>query len=396
MWIQAVNQPQYFLGWFKGAFEASHPGVKLDIQIGSNLGTGLDVALNGRDAPDLVSTWGGLIVPTLVAGNRILDLSDILDPLEENMINMALLNKVGGKHYSAPIFGFASPVIYYNKTVFDSLGLSAPTTYDELVQLCKDIRAVKKGDGSQKYKTLVTGYSYHLMQALHARTMSQEELYAIIGEHTEGVANPFQNDGYLQGWKFLEQMRDDNIFATNIGGYTTSTSESEFVNQSALMIACPSLDLLNLSDTAPIQIGSFILPDAPTGYAATSGTKNPSVSGIYTDVLCVNAKTQHAEACREVIRFLYTQAAQEKLFDNFLFPVLKDISYANVSANVKDVFDTAFKPIYDQANREGMSLFYMSYFYKTGLDSNLETNFKNIMSKTKTAAQARDEIATSW
>lgn len=395
IWIQSVNQPQYFMGWFEKAFENKYPDIDLDFQIGSQLDYTLDVSLVGANAPDMTATWGGLVLPMLARGGRVMDISEVMAEFEDDMINMSLLNKVDGKHYGAPIFGFASPVIYYNKTVFDSLGLEAPETYEEFVALCNSIRTVKNTNGKQKYQTLVTGYSYHFMTAIHGKTMSVDEINAIIQDYDPQATNPFSVDGFRKGFEWLDQMNKEGVFATNITGYTTSNAESEFALQNALMIGTPSLDLFALSNTCTFEIGAFTLPDAPSQYAP----QNPSeaeFSGVYTDVMCINSKTKYPEECKKVLEFLYTTEAQEQLFNYYLFPVIKNVSYENISADIKTVFDNSFKKLYDSACQHGMNLYYMSYFYKTGLDSQLESAFKSVVNGAKTPQVVTDEICTIW
>lgn len=378
IWIQSTNQPDYFMGWFENAFETENPEIdlKFEPQATSTLQTNLDVSLPSDPSIDMVATWGGTVLPMLVTGNRVMDLSEVLDPLEENMEEKALLNKVGGKHYGAPIYGFTN-VIYYNKTVFDQNGWQAPTTYEQFKELCSDIVALRDGSGSQRFQTTVTGYSYHVMQSLHGLTMTEEELNAILEPYSAEAPNPFASDSFINGFEWLAEMVEDNIFAQNISGYTAQTAASDFTTQKALMISCPSSDLMELSLTCQFEIGAFAWPSAPVGYAP-GGVPVNTVAGVYTDVLCVNALTQHYDECKKVLQFLYSDQAQQQLLNTYQYPVIKNTSAENVDAGVLAVFDTAFKPIYDVISQNGMSLYYMVYYRDSGISANLEQGFKAI------------------
>ena len=400
IWIQSVNQPDYFMGWFEKEFETENPDIDLNFipQASSVLSTSLDVSLAGNNAPDMAVTWGGTILPTLAAGNRVTDISDIMADKEDDMINLALLNKVDGKHYGAPIFGFAN-VIYYNKTVFDSLGIEPPENYNEWKEISATIRAEKDNRGRSVYQPLTTAYAYHLMQSIHGRTMTEAQLNALIQPYSADVPNPFDNDGFRNGFSWVAQMAGDGIFADGITGMDISGAQDNFVQQKSLMISGPSIDLLALSANCQFEIGTFLMPDPPAQYAAAE-TPTSKVAGIYTDVLCINAKSEHQDECKKVIEYLYTEKAQEKLLDFFMMPVLKNVGTDNVSSTVRQTFDTAFKPFYDEVNQHGMTVYYMNYFPKAGIDSLLNDAFKGIVNESgdrfATAIALADQFQAKW
>ena len=385
IWITQTNQPQYFLGWFKNAFESQNPGIVLNFVAQSNdkLSSGLDAAFSGSDAPDMSSTWAGSTLTGMLSGNSLVDISDVMEPYEDKLVDAALLNKYNEKHYCAPIFGFTSPVIYYNKTVFDECGFEPPADYDEFRQLCADIMAIKNSSGKQRYETVVTGYSYHLMMALHARTCTVEDLQALVSASStdKGV---YDAPGFLKGYQWLEEMVEDGIFVANCSGYNETTASNAFTMQKALMIATTSLDLLEFSNNAQFEIGAFLFPDAPEKYKPTYGegaTEASLVSGVYTDSFVVNAKSSEEKiaACKKVIDFLYSEEAQSKLFNYFLYPARKDVDYSGVDAGTQSVFNSTMKEIYEKAKTEGMGIFYMTYYAKSGIMGNLEGGVKQIM-----------------
>ena len=374
IWIQPVNQPEYFMGWFKSAFEEEHSDITLNFvpQQSSLLSaTQLDIALREKK-PDMVATWGATVVPQLVRGGRLMDLTEVM-PEDAELEDMALMNRVDGRHYGAPIFGFATPVIYYNKDVFDANGWSEPTDYQSFVQLCKNITAVRDENNRQKYQPLTTDSPEHIMTSLHGKTMTSEELNACM-EDWSASELPIDNEGFTNGFRWAADMLANGVFETNISGIG-SEAVSNFTLQKALMISMESLDLLDLSYQCTFEIGSFLFPDPPAQWS--SGENDGKVCGIYTDVLCINSNTEFPDACKKVIEFLYSDEAQEKLFDYYLYPVKKGISYENVDPTKKAVFDEAFKPIYDQAAENGMTPYYSEYFH-TALPANLRSAFNTI------------------
>lgn len=343
IWIQSANQPEYFQ-WVKETFESQNKGIELKIepQASSALGDTLDVTLGGDDAPDIVATWGGLVAATLYKGNRILEISDIItDEVEANFVEAATYNKLDGdgKYVSLPLGGFVSPVIYYNKTAFDSMGLSVPTTYDELKDVAAQIRAASK-------QPLIAGFNTwhlpHFMQAIHARTMTPENFAQLIG--TPSDINPYELPGYKEGFDLLKQYNDDKIFADNITGYDANMAQMEFIAQNALMMTAPSLDLLTLSDAAEFELGAFLLP--------AGEVDGPLASGVYSDVLAINANSQYIDECKQLFEFLLTPEAQAKLLEFEILPIRKDVDISSANPIMSEVV---------AAMDKGVSGFYQSY-----------------------------------
>lgn len=135
-------------------FEVENPDITIEAQeIGNynDIVTKLQAAIPARRAPDAVImevTRYGLFADRGV----LLDLTDYVeaDPLKDDLYNFA--REVGvfeGKNYIVP-FNSSTPVLYYNKTIFEQAGLGADTplkTYDDLLVASKQITENLGDDG---------------------------------------------------------------------------------------------------------------------------------------------------------------------------------------------------------------------------------------------------------
>ena len=386
IWCQ-LTQYDYFT-WVKQAFEAENEDINLIITKKGNdaLGDSLDVTLANADAPDITATWGGLVASKLVAGNKIANLSDVVTAeVEQNLVEGATYNKIDGNgvYYSVPLQGFASPVIFYNKTLFAKNGWSMPTTYEAFKTLAASVR-------TKNLEPLIAGFNTwhlpHFMQAVHARTMTPENYAKTIGFDSE---DPFDNDQFAAGWTFLKKMSDDGIFATNITGYDAGGALNSFVAQRSAMVTAPSSDLALLAESTTFEIGSFPLPPAPAdilqaaGVTAEEMADAPLVSGVYSDVLVLNAQSTKQDAAKKLLRFVLTTAAQEKLLDYQLFPVRSDVSLDNADPQLAGVL---------QYMNRGVSGFYQSYSVPS-MDIQLLNVGGSVLGGNLTPAQAAKDIA---
>ena len=368
VWIQPINQPQFF-NWAAKRYNELNPNVTINwnIMTGDTLGGGLDTALSGASAADISATWGGLVVPKLIAGNRILNLDDVMTPeIENNLNSSALINKIdseGKGWYSVPFGGFAS-TIFYNKTFFDQNNIAVPETYEDLKSISKTIRDLGK-------EPLISGLAdwqmSHFMQALHARTMSVEDFESLIGvDRTQNpFADPINQDipknGILEGFEWLQQYQKDGIFARNITGYSVNQAQKNFKKGSSVMYSGPSLEFLDLSG-ATFEIGAFLMPKAPSEYAPEDGNAPSSMaSGLCSDVFIVNADTKYPEECKDFLRFLISEEAQKKLLEFFIFPAIKGVTTEDMQPTYKEIFEGVFGEIYQEIETHGYTPFYQSY-----------------------------------
>ena len=369
VWIQTANQPQFF-NWAAQRYNQLHSNVTINFipQNSANLGTSLDASLVGNNAPDITATWGGLIVPRLITGNRILQINDVMTEEVEGRLNdSAMINKIDsgtGDWYALPFSGFASPTIFYNADYFAEKGLTEPQTYEELKEIAATIRA--EGD----CETMVSGFGdwplSHFMQAMHARTMTEADFNGLIGINTE--RNPFESQtqpgspvaGLEQGFQLLKRYNTDGIFASNLTGYNSETAKSYFTQGKAVMYAGPSSDYLSMASSANFNIKAFVLPDAPSDLKPASGGTDTMISGIFSDVFVINAKTEYANECKEFLRFLISDEAQAKLLETFLFPVVTGIETDGLPEAYRTAFENVLGEIYDGI-QEGCTGFYQSY-----------------------------------
>ena len=135
-------------------FQAANPDIKIDAQFIGNYNdivAKLQAAIPARRAPDAVImevTRYGLFADRGV----LLDLTEKVDndPLKDDLFDFA--REVGvfeGKNYIVP-FNSSTPVLYYNKEIFERAGFAeepALKTYDDLLAVSKQITEKLGDDG---------------------------------------------------------------------------------------------------------------------------------------------------------------------------------------------------------------------------------------------------------
>lgn len=149
------------------------------------------------------------------------------DNYEDVLASLREASKIDGKIYGMP-FNKSTEVIWYNKTLFDELGLKAPTNYDELVQVAKTIKE-KKGIAGAGFDSLNNYYTTFLKS--EGKTfdnnfdVTSEESAKAVNYYLEGVKEGYfriaGTDKYLSG-PFGNEA---------VGMYVGSNAGENFVKQ---------------------------------------------------------------------------------------------------------------------------------------------------------------------
>ncbi|WP_416386293.1 extracellular solute-binding protein [Candidatus Epulonipiscium viviparus] len=135
---------------------------------------------------------------------------------------------IDGGLYGMP-FTKSSEVIWYNKTIFDELGLTPPDTFDELVTVSKEIYE-KKGIPGAGFDSL-SNYFYSYLNYLGVTFDPNEDQMAALKEMAH-----YYLDGIKEGYfriagtdKYLSQPMGDQKLAMYIG----STAAGTFIEKNA-------------------------------------------------------------------------------------------------------------------------------------------------------------------
>ena len=136
-------------------------------------------------------------------------------------------SEVDGKVYGMP-FNKSTEVIWYNKTLFDELGLEAPTTFEEFAQVSKTITE-KKGIVGAGFDSLNNFYTTYLKNKgvdFNSETdVTSAESVEAANYYLDGIKDGYfriaGTDNYLSGPFAAEQL----------GMYVGSNAGESFVKQ---------------------------------------------------------------------------------------------------------------------------------------------------------------------
>ena len=151
-------------------FMAENPNIKVTLQNQSSykdLQQKITATVaSPKDLPTITQAYPDWMFNP-IKDNLVTDLTPYIenetlkfDNYEDILPSFREAAKIDGKIYGMP-FNKSTEVLWYNKTLLDELGLKAPTTYDELVQVAKTIKE-KKGIAGAGFDSLNTYYTTFL------------------------------------------------------------------------------------------------------------------------------------------------------------------------------------------------------------------------------------------
>ena len=128
----AANSSEKYWGKLVAAYEKDHPNVTVDVTVLSwnDVDAKVKEMVDAGNAPDMAQIGA---YADYAADDQLYKAGDVLSiPVEADFVGqLADAGKVRGVQYGLP-FASSTRLLFYNKTLFEKAGLTAPTTWAEL------------------------------------------------------------------------------------------------------------------------------------------------------------------------------------------------------------------------------------------------------------------------
>ena len=281
------------------AFEEKYPGVTVDFNYqGGDIGQLVMTQLQGGTAPDVLTSFpggdpedNGDLVAALAAQGHIA-------PLDASWADQIPTGWERDFTYDGQVFAYPGAfqplTSIYNKTKLDELGLSAPETLDEVLQLCAD--ATEAG---------VHAYSQPLGDAASGPQMLT---YAQVGSLVYGPDPDFDaklksgettypDSAWVDQFEIYQEMSDAGCFGDGALGRAPEQAQSEVAAGNALALVHVGGSLPGIKSSGPDN--EYLI--APMPAANEGDTLMVALPGYVTTV---NAKAKNPATAQAFLDFL--------------------------------------------------------------------------------------------
>lgn len=286
-------------------FEKLHPDIDVQMTSVPDAGTVLKTRMLSGDVPDVINLYPQNIdFQEWANAGFFYDMTgqDYLDNLKNQYADKYAIN---GKVYNVPLTANVSG-IYYNKTKFEALGLKAPETWDEFVQLVDDIKAAGETPFAIAGTEGWTLNGYHQL-SLITTTGSADAANEYL-RYSQPNSISADDDILKADAAKLDLLADEGNQQANWKGASYNDAIVAFTSEDALMTTNGSWALAAMRQQEPtFEISTFAFPGEEPGQSATVGAGDFALS--------IAAETENLEAAETFVAYMTTPEPMQKYYD---------------------------------------------------------------------------------
>jgi raffinose/stachyose/melibiose transport system substrate-binding protein len=347
-WLHIEVNPAQVKIWDEvaRAYEAAHPGVKVEMQFLENEAykAKLPTILQSKDRPHVIYSWAGGVLKTQIEAGVLEDITDQVKGYSDTITPAALAAFTQNGHvYGLPI-ALSQVGFLYNKELLAKANVDAAKikTWDDLLAAVKALKAAGVTPivvgGADKWP--LHFYWTHLAVRSGGRAAFDA---ALRGDNGGFEGETFQKSGAL-----FKQLVDLQPFQNGFLGFKNPQAVGYFGDGKAAMTLAISTvyhlqralaaDKVGLGED---KIGWFDFPAVPGG----KGEPTDTLGGI-TGWLITKGAPKEAT---DFLKFFISKDVQTKLAaGNFLIPVVKGAEVGLNNTFMKQIADNLAKSNYHQ------------------------------------------------
>ena len=298
------NEP--YKSYFKSViaeFEKQNPNIKVEevTALNDDYKQKANVLLGSQNPPDVFFSWAGEYGQKFIRDGVALDLTKYYqddtkwsDQLISSQVDFF---KKDDKVYGVPLFT-DSKLFFYNKDLFDKLGLKAPTTWDEFMNV---LAAIKKNGTTP----IILGNkspwaAAHYVTALNQRLVPKE----VLDKDLSYQGAKFTDPGYVEALKKLNELRP--YFNEDPNAVAHDEARSLFLGGKAAITFLETQEITYMKDAA-FKWDTFKVP-------TIDGTKGDQGGLIGApEGFMVHSKSTHPKEAMAFLKFMTSKANGEKL-----------------------------------------------------------------------------------
>ncbi|MGM0882524.1 MAG: extracellular solute-binding protein [Bacillota bacterium] len=292
----------------------------------------LKAEMAAGNPPDIFEVFGGADLKLYVKAGHMLDLTSIIEELgiKDQFASLSEFT-IDGKVYGLP-FGGYSEAIFYNKKIFSELGLSIPTTWEQLLDVSEKIKAAGYTPfGLAAKDAWVNGMLWNSVMERHVGMDAMNKV--VTGEAK------WTDENFVKGFAAYADLVNKDYFTKGALGLAYADQGAQLLSGKAAMVFTGSWDANRFtSDEAGDlkgQIGYFAFPSI-TGGAGDQTSINASYSNGFG--FSANLNEDQVAGVKKFIANFYNEEIQKRtLIEDKLLPSMKLSDLSGVDPLISDV-----------------------------------------------------------
>ena len=312
LWMLADGALDPFFENVIAGFEEENPDIDVTMQTYANEAykTAIQVGIASSEPPDVYFNWAGEDSFRYAREGQAADLTEYAarDGWGELAPGATAAFSMDGEVYGVPMQQL-SKYFFYNKEIFEREGLSEPTTFDELLGLCRTL--------DEKGVTPIAFGNSERWPGVHYLTILNQK---VVGEATtaddynlsRSADALFTDPGYTLAFGKLLDMQDAGCFNDAPNSLSPEVARALFFSGEAAMTYCGTWCIKIMNDNGfEGQYALFRMP------AVTEGEGNQNFVMAGPQGVQVSASARDEEAVAKFIAYFMSQANQALLLNEY-------------------------------------------------------------------------------
>lgn len=193
----------------------------------------LQAAQMSGERVDLCTPNGGRTYSALAPNGLLMDITELMEPLRDRFQDGVLdYYTIGGKLWGFPYGDQSSSVLYYNKTMFDELGLQVPTTFDDLINIGKVVKE-KKGIMPMIHQGKTQSYWLMYYGDIYGQTSGNKSL-SYVADFLQGKRQ-FNQEPEVKAFEIFKRLYDEGLYTAASFETDADGMKATFAQQKAAM-----------------------------------------------------------------------------------------------------------------------------------------------------------------
>jgi raffinose/stachyose/melibiose transport system substrate-binding protein len=328
---------RYAVNHWVTLFKQKYPGVTVKLQPVTDTadqGTNLQV-LTSNEAPDVgVLPLESSVYSDMSKGKQLVPLTDLYksSDLDKRMGSSAVaVGQYAGTSYVVPYDASYYNVVYYNKTLFDKLGITAPTNhrFTSVSQLNQVVAALKAGGSQGIGVGAADNYQASWMiDATLPNDSTAAQFNNYLSNWQNGVSETvsYANGPFVESLSRVKQLAADGVFQTGYLGATVSAAQALFEQGKTGMILGGSWFAATFkSDKVPFDTDWALLPPIDS-------SKQMVMNSYLGDAYGIPLKAKNPQLAKEFLGVVMSPAGQQVNLAIGDLPSVNDVPKSAYSA----------------------------------------------------------------
>jgi raffinose/stachyose/melibiose transport system substrate-binding protein len=206
-------------------YMADNPHVTVDVNAIENdaYKTQIAVALGANEPPCIFMSWGGGPLIQYVEADQVVDLTDYVaeDDYRDRFVDVSWGNvEVDGRVYGIPVENVSAAFIWYNRQIFEDLGLSTPDTWSELLEVIDALNDAGIHPFALANQVPWPGSMYYMYLV---DRLGGPEVFEAAATRSGGS---FEDEVFVRAGELLQELVDRDAFNPGFNGLDWGAGQS--------------------------------------------------------------------------------------------------------------------------------------------------------------------------